>query len=32
VVGQTFELADARKAHDVMAGRNFFGNLVLRVP
>jgi NADPH:quinone reductase-like Zn-dependent oxidoreductase len=32
VVGQTFDLADAAKAHEVMAGRDFFGKLVLRVP
>jgi NADPH:quinone reductase-like Zn-dependent oxidoreductase len=32
VVGQTFDLADAAKAHAVMAGRDFFGKLVLRVP
>ena len=32
VVGQTFDLADAAKAHGVMAGRDFFGKLVLRVP
>jgi NADPH:quinone reductase-like Zn-dependent oxidoreductase len=32
VVGQTFELADVAKAHETMAGRNFFGKLVLRVP
>jgi NADPH:quinone reductase-like Zn-dependent oxidoreductase len=32
VVGRTFELADAAKAHEVMAGRDFFGKLVLRVP
>jgi argininosuccinate synthase len=25
-------LADAAKAHGVMAGRDFFGKLVLRVP
>ena len=28
----TFELAEAGKAHEVLAGRNFFGGLVLRVP
>lgn len=32
VVGQTFELADVAKAHTTMAGRDFFGKLVLRVP
>ncbi len=32
VVGQTFELAEAARAHEVMAGRDFFGKLVLRVP
>ncbi len=32
VVGQTFELAEAAKAHEVMASRDFFGKLVLRVP
>jgi NADPH:quinone reductase-like Zn-dependent oxidoreductase len=32
VVGQTFEMADAARAHEVMAGRDFFGKLVLRVP
>ena len=32
VVGRTFELADAAKAHEVMSGRDFFGKLVLRVP
>jgi len=32
VVGRTFDLADAPKAHEVMAGRDFFGKLVLRVP
>jgi len=32
VVGRTFDLADAAKAHEVMAGRDFFGKLVLRVP
>jgi NADPH:quinone reductase-like Zn-dependent oxidoreductase len=32
VVGRTFELAEAAKAHEVMAGRDFFGKLVLRVP
>jgi NADPH:quinone reductase-like Zn-dependent oxidoreductase len=31
VVGRTFELADAAKAHEVMSGRDFFGKLVLRV-
>jgi NADPH:quinone reductase-like Zn-dependent oxidoreductase len=32
VVGQTFDLADTAKAHQVMTGRDFFGKLVLRVP
>lgn len=32
VVGQTFELAEVAKAHEVMSGRDFFGKLVLRVP
>jgi NADPH:quinone reductase-like Zn-dependent oxidoreductase len=32
VVGKTFDLADTAKAHEVMAGRDFFGKLVLRVP
>jgi NADPH:quinone reductase-like Zn-dependent oxidoreductase len=32
VVGQTFDLADAGRAHEVMTGRDFFGKLVLRVP
>ena len=32
VVGQTFDLEEAGKAHEVMGGRNFFGKLVLRVP
>jgi len=32
VVGRTFELAEAAKAHEVMAGRDFFGKLVLRIP
>jgi NADPH:quinone reductase-like Zn-dependent oxidoreductase len=32
VVGQTFDLGDCAKAHGVMAGRDFFGKLVLRVP
>jgi NADPH:quinone reductase-like Zn-dependent oxidoreductase len=32
VVGRTFELAEAAKAHEVIAGRFFFGKLVLRVP
>ena len=32
VVGRIFDLADAAKAHEVMAGRDFFGKLVLRVP
>ena len=32
VVGQTFDLAEAARAHEVMAGRDFFGKLVLRVP
>jgi NADPH:quinone reductase-like Zn-dependent oxidoreductase len=32
VVGKTFELADAARAHEVMAGRDVFGKLVLRVP
>jgi NADPH:quinone reductase-like Zn-dependent oxidoreductase len=32
VVGRTFDLADTAKAHEVMAGRDFFGKLVLRVP
>jgi NADPH:quinone reductase-like Zn-dependent oxidoreductase len=32
VVGRTFDLWEAAKAHEVMAGRDFFGKLVLRVP
>ena len=32
VIGWTFDLAEAAKAHEVMAGRDFFGKLVLRVP
>jgi NADPH:quinone reductase-like Zn-dependent oxidoreductase len=32
VVGQTFDLADTAKAHQVMTGRDFFGKLVLTVP
>jgi hypothetical protein len=28
----SFELAEAGKAHEVMAGRDFFAKLVLRVP
>jgi NADPH:quinone reductase-like Zn-dependent oxidoreductase len=32
VVGRTFELAEAAKAHEVVSGRDFFGKLVLRVP
>jgi NADPH:quinone reductase-like Zn-dependent oxidoreductase len=32
VVGRAFELAEAAQAHAVMAGRDFFGKLVLRVP
>ena len=32
VVGRTFDLAEAAAAHEVMAGRDFFGKLVLRVP
>jgi NADPH:quinone reductase-like Zn-dependent oxidoreductase len=32
VVGRTFELAQACKAREVTAGRDFFGKLVLRVP
>ncbi|HKQ65840.1 MAG TPA: zinc-binding dehydrogenase [Methylomirabilota bacterium] len=32
VVGQTFDLAEAARAHEVMTGRDFFGKLVLRVP
>jgi NADPH:quinone reductase len=32
VVGRTFDLGEAAKAHEVMAGRDFFGKLVLRVP
>ena len=32
VVGRTFELADAARAHETMSGRDFFGKLVLRVP
>jgi NADPH:quinone reductase-like Zn-dependent oxidoreductase len=32
VIGRTFDLADAARAHEVMAGRDFFGKLVLRVP
>jgi NADPH:quinone reductase-like Zn-dependent oxidoreductase len=32
VVDPTFELAQAGKAHEVAAGRDFLGTLVLRVP
>ena len=32
VVGRTFDLGEAAVAHEVMAGRDFFGKLVLRVP
>jgi NADPH:quinone reductase-like Zn-dependent oxidoreductase len=32
VVDRTFELVEAAKAHEVIAGRDFFGKLVLRVP
>jgi NADPH:quinone reductase-like Zn-dependent oxidoreductase len=32
VVGRTFDLGEAAKAHEVMSGRDFFGKLVLRVP
>ena len=32
VVGKTFDLAEAARAHEVMTGRDFFGKLVLRVP
>jgi NADPH:quinone reductase-like Zn-dependent oxidoreductase len=32
VVGRTFDLGEAAKAHEVMAGRDFFGKLILRVP
>jgi len=32
VVGQTFDLAETARAHEVMTGRDFFGKLVLRVP
>jgi len=32
VVGRTFDLSEAAKAHEVMTGRDFFGKLVLRVP
>ncbi len=32
VVGRTFDLGEAAKAHEVMAGRDFFGKLVLHVP
>jgi len=32
VVGRTFDLSEAAQAHGVMAGRDFFGKLVLRVP
>jgi NADPH:quinone reductase-like Zn-dependent oxidoreductase len=32
VVGRTFEMAETARAHEVMAGRDFFGKLVLRVP
>jgi NADPH:quinone reductase-like Zn-dependent oxidoreductase len=31
VVNRTFELAKAAKAHEVIAGRDFFGKLMLRV-
>lgn len=27
-----FDLSEAARAHEVMAGRDFFGKLVLRVP
>ena len=32
VVGRTFKMEEAAVAHEVMAGRDFFGKLVLRVP
>jgi NADPH:quinone reductase-like Zn-dependent oxidoreductase len=32
VVGRTFELAEIARAHELMAARDFFGKLVLRVP
>ena len=32
MVGQTFELAEVAKAHEVIAGRDLFGKVVLRVP
>jgi NADPH:quinone reductase-like Zn-dependent oxidoreductase len=32
VVDRTFDMAHAGKAHEVTAGRDFFGKLVLRVP
>ena len=32
VVGQTFDLADTAKTHQVIAGRDSFGKPVLRVP
>jgi NADPH:quinone reductase-like Zn-dependent oxidoreductase len=31
VVDRTFEVAEAAKAHEVIAGGDFFGKLVLRV-
>src|SRR5262249_59139579 len=32
VIGQTFDLADTARAHQVMTGRDFFGKLVLPLP
>jgi NADPH:quinone reductase-like Zn-dependent oxidoreductase len=32
VVGRTFDLEEAARAHEVTAGRDFFGKLILRVP
>jgi hypothetical protein len=32
MVDPTFELAQADRAHEVAAGRDFLGTLVLRVP
>jgi NADPH:quinone reductase-like Zn-dependent oxidoreductase len=32
VVDRMFELAQAGRAHEVTAGRDFFGKLVMRVP
>jgi NADPH:quinone reductase-like Zn-dependent oxidoreductase len=32
VIGRTFALAEAAKAHEVISGRDYFGKLVLQVP